>query len=80
VKKSRFSEEKIIAVLKQAEAGEMHERIGELCGVTALLAVHTAPRGDDVPGLLGVIVYGRLGVSRGVVTEQFRASPVALRG
>src|SRR5580658_11364630 len=60
------------------ESGEMHKCVGELSRVAALLAVHAAPSGNDLPGLLGVVVDGGLGVGRGVSTEELSAEEARL--
>jgi hypothetical protein len=54
----------------------MHECLGEPYGVAALLAVHAAPGGDYLPGLLGIIGYDRLGISRGaLLSSSVRKKP-----
>src|SRR6266496_1242862 len=54
-------------------ARELDQRLGELGGVTALLAVHALPGGDGLLGSLGVVVDRRLGVVRRLLREQLGA-------
>ena len=47
-------------------AGEVDQRVGELGGVAALRAIHSLPRGDRLPGALGVVINGRFRPDGGV--------------
>src|SRR5882672_1877693 len=42
------------------ERDKLHEGVGELGGVTALLPIHTLPGSDNLLGSLGVVVNGGL--------------------
>src|SRR5687768_6566694 len=44
--------------------GEVDQRVGELGGVTALLAVHALPGSDGLLGALAVVLDQRLGILR----------------
>jgi hypothetical protein len=46
------------------EPGEMNECVGKVGRVAPLLAVHAAPSGDDLSGLLGVVVDVGFGVGQ----------------
>ena len=58
--------------------GELDQRLGELGGVAALLAVHALPGGDGLLGALGVVVDRGLGVLRRLRREQLGAEEAGL--
>src|SRR6476659_9792616 len=49
------------------ERDKLHEGFGKLSGVASLLAIHAAPRGDDLLRALGIVADGGVGVGGGVL-------------